>query len=134
MTAIPSYAVGTVSVAANDTVVVGNGGPLWAQTANAMAGDDVVIDGHAVIVQDVTDDNHLVIDPWPYADVAAGAKYKIVQRSPLRYAGGTAMAIVMQLLAGLNTAGLSIIVPPGAAAPDPSCGPARRRCRWRSAS
>jgi hypothetical protein len=121
MTAFPSYAVGTVAVNAGDSTIVGTG-PLWGETSNALPGDDIVIGGHTVIVRDVIDDTHLSIDAWPYANVAAGTAYKLYQRSPLRFSGGTAMAIVQQLLTGLNTAGLSIIVPIGAAAPDPSLG------------
>jgi len=81
---IPSYSTGTVAVANGATVIVGTG-TVWSGV-NARAGDDIVITGHSVIIEDVTDTGHLVIDPWPYPDVAAGTSYKIVQRSPLRFA------------------------------------------------
>src|SRR5215475_5332767 len=118
----PSYSVGTVSVKKGDTVIVGTGGPLWTSTANARAGDDIIIAGHIWPLSDVIDATHLAIDPWPFDDVPAGTPYKILQRSPLRFAGGDAAADVMQLVGALNTAGLSFIVPIGVAAPDPSLG------------
>src|SRR5215470_14798751 len=46
MSAFPSYSVGTVSVHRGDTAIVGAGGPLWTSTANARAGDDIIIAGH----------------------------------------------------------------------------------------
>ena len=84
MTAFSNYRLGTVSVGAGDTVIVGGDGAIWSET-NARPGDDIVILGHTVIVQDVLDTGHLAIDPWPYDAVPAGTPYKIVQRSPLRY-------------------------------------------------
>ena len=81
MTAFPSYSIGTVTVGAGDAVIVGGGGAIWSET-NALAGDDIVIAGHNVIVEDVIDTTHLQIDPWPYAAVPAGTPYKIVKRSP----------------------------------------------------
>ena len=122
MSAFPSYSVGTVSVKKGDTVIAGAGGPLWTSTANARAGDDIIIAGHIWPLSDVVDATHLAIDPWPFDDVPAGTPYKILQRSPLRFAGGDAAADVMQLVGALNTAGLSFIVPIGVAAPDPSLG------------
>src|SRR3569833_3741793 len=120
MSAFPSYATGTVSVAAGGTVIVG-AGTIWSDV-NARAGDDIVIAGHTVIVEDVTVPTHLVIDAWPYADAPPGTAYKIVQRSPLRYAGGQAMADVSALVAALNTDGFFVFVGPALSAPDPSLG------------
>jgi hypothetical protein len=122
MSAFPSYSVGTVSVKKGDTTIVGAGGPLWTSTANARAGDDIIIAGHIWPLSDVIDAAHLSIDPWPFDDVPAGTPYKILQRSPLRFAGGDAAADVIKLVGALNTEGLPFIVPPGAAAPDPSLG------------
>jgi hypothetical protein len=110
MTAIPSYSVGTVSVHRGDTAIVGAGGPLWTSTANARAGDDIIVAGHIWPLSDVIDAAHLLIDPWPFDDVPAGTPYKILQRSPLRFAGA------------LNSEGLPFIVPIGVTAPDPSLG------------
>ena len=121
MTAFPSYSVGTVSVHRGDTAIVGAGGPLWTSTANARAGDDIIIAGHIWPLSDVIDATHLAIDPWPFDDVPPGTPYKILQRSPLRFAGGQAAADVIKLVGALNTEGL-FIVPAGAAAPDPSLG------------
>ncbi|MGY3605657.1 MULTISPECIES: hypothetical protein [unclassified Bradyrhizobium] len=120
MTAFPSYSTGTVSVANGATVIVGNS-TIWSGV-NARPGDDIVIDGHMVVVQDVTDVTHLVIDPWPYTSVAAGAAYKIIQRSPLRFVGGQAMADVSKMVAALNTDGFYVFVAPDLTAPDPSLG------------
>jgi hypothetical protein len=118
--AFPSYATGTVAVANGATVVNGTG-TIWL-SPNARAGDDIIINGHMVIVEDVTDAEHLVIDPWPYDSVAAGASYKIVQRSPLRFAGGQAMADVQTLVAALRAEDFYIKVPSTATVPDPSLG------------
>src|SRR5262249_55703814 len=107
----PSYSVGTVSVKKGDTVIVGAGGPLWTSTANARAGDDIIIAGHIWPLSDVIDATHLLIEPWPFDDVPAGSPYKILQRSPLRFAGGQAAADVTQLVGALNTEGLPFIVP-----------------------
>jgi hypothetical protein len=120
MTAFPSYSTGTVSVANGATAIVGSG-TIWSGV-NVRPGDDIVIDGHTVIVQDVTDTTHLVIDAWPYTSVAAGASYKVVQRSPLRFAGGQAMADVSALVAALNTDGFYVFVSPSLTEPDPSYG------------
>jgi hypothetical protein len=120
MTAFPSYATGTVAIGAGATVIVGTG-TIWS-AINARAGDDIVIAGHTVIVEDVIDPAHLEIDAWPYAAVPAGAPYKIVQRSPLRFAGGQAMADVSALVAALNSDGFYVFVGPSLSAPDPSLG------------
>jgi hypothetical protein len=120
MTAFPSYSTGTVSVANGDKTIVGVG-TIWS-AVNARAGDDIVIAGHTVIVEDVTDTNHLVIDAWPYADVPAGSGYKIVQRSPLRGAFAQMSDDMIALVKAFNTDGFYIFVPPNLAAPDPSYG------------
>ncbi len=122
MTKFPSYAVGTVSIDAGATVVAGAGGPLWTSTTNVRPGDDLVVAGHIVIIEDVIDDGHLEIDAWSFPAVPAGTPYKIVQRSPLRFSGAEASADVIKLVGALNTEGLPFIVPPGVAAPDPSLG------------
>jgi hypothetical protein len=114
MTDFPSYAFGTVTVAANGTVVTG-AGTIWSGV-NGRAGDDITIGGNTVIVNDVTDDNHLVIDAWPYAAVTDGT-YKITQRSPLRFVGGQAMADVSAMIARINTQGFVWTLPPGLHSP-----------------
>src|ERR1700682_2760199 len=120
MTAFPSYSNGTVSVPTNGTVVTG-AGTIWSGV-NTRPGDEIVIAGNTVTVVDVTDTTHLVIDPWPYTAVAAGAAYKIYQKSPFRFAGGQTMADVSTLVAALNTSGFFFFVPVCAFAPDPSYG------------
>jgi hypothetical protein len=115
---ISSYATGTVAVANGATAIVGTG-TCWTGV-NARAGDDIIVAGHTVIVEDVTDLTHIVIDPWPFPDVAPGAAYKIVQRSPLRIAGAQAMADVDRLVAILN--GMGTIYAVDDDVPDPSIG------------
>ncbi|SDE12382.1 hypothetical protein SAMN05216337_102065 [Bradyrhizobium brasilense] len=118
--AFPSYSTGTVSVNAGDTTIVGVG-TIWSGI-NVRAGDDIVIAGHTVIVEDVTDTTHIVVDAWPYANVPAGTAYKVVQRSPLRFAGGQAMAAVNELVEAMNADGFYFFVAPTLTAPDPSYG------------
>jgi len=120
MTAYPSYSTGTVAVAANATTIVGTS-TIWSGV-NVRSGDDIVIAGNTVTVVDVTDTTHLVIDPWPYAAVAAGAAYKVYQRSPFRFAGGQAMADVSAVMAALNTDGFYVFVSSALTVPDPSYG------------
>jgi hypothetical protein len=117
--AFPSYSTGTVSIAANATSVVGVGSNWSGQ--NAIAGDVLVVGADSVIISDVTDALHLVIDAWPFAAVTA-ASYKLYKVSPLRYAGGQAMAAVDTLVAALNTSGFYVFVGPTETVPDPSLG------------
>jgi hypothetical protein len=118
--AFPSYSTGTVSISANATAVVGVGSNWSGQ--NAMPGDLLVVAGQTVIVQDVTDALHLVIDAWPFTAVTAGAAYKLYKVSPLRFAGGQAMAAVDTLVSALNTSGFYVFVGPTETVPDPSLG------------
>jgi hypothetical protein len=84
MAAFPSYSTGTVSIAANATSVVGTGSNWSGQ--NVKPGDFLVAGGQTVIIQDVTDATHLVIDAWPFGAVTDGT-YKIYQMSVQRIAG-----------------------------------------------
>jgi hypothetical protein len=120
MTAFPSYSTGTVAVAANATVIIG-ASTIWSGV-NVRPGDEIVIAGNTVNVVDVTDTTHLVIDPWPYAAVAAGAAYKVYQKSPLRFVGGQVMVDVSTMVGALNTDGFYVFVPSTLTAPDPSLG------------
>lgn len=120
MAAFPSYSTGTVSVTNGGTVVTGAGGANWSGV-NAKPGDTLLIQGHEVIVVDVTDSTHLVVDAWPYT-TAAGVAYEIYKTSPLRFAGGDAMADVSTLVAALNTDGFYVFVDPDDLVPDPSYG------------
>ena len=119
MTAFPSYSTGTVSVANNGTVVTGVGSS-WVG-ANAIPGDDIVIDGHTVKVMDVTDSLHLVILPWPYPTVS-GVPYTILKTSPTRVDGGESALDVGRLVSALNTSGYFVYVAPDETVPDPSYG------------
>lgn len=106
MTIFNSYSIGTASVVLGGTIVTGSG-TLWSGI-NAKPGDDLVLDGHTVVIMDVIDTTHLQIEPWPYASVPTGvspaAPYKIIWRSPIRYAGGQAMADVDSLITTLTNA------------------------------
>lgn len=120
MTAFPTYSTGTIAIDANATVVVGVGSN-WAGQ-NAVSGDALVVGGNSVIISDVTDSLHLAIDAWPFAAVTAGTSYSIKKNSPLRFAGGQAMAAVDTLVAALNTSGFFVFVDSDELVPDPSLG------------
>lgn len=115
MTDFPSYALGTVSVSNGDVVIVGDG-TIWTGVA-ARAGDTIVIGTIVATIVDVTDDTHLKIDAWPFTTVTAGTSYKIIQNSPLRFAGGQAMADVSSLIARINTQGFVWTLPTGIHSP-----------------
>jgi hypothetical protein len=117
----PSYSTGTVSVSANGTVVTGVG-TIWSGV-NARAGDVIIVDDlPAVEIKDVTDDTHLALwSPWS-GGAKSAVSYTIIQKSPLRFAGGQAMADVSTLVAALNTDGFYVFVPSTATVPDPSYG------------
>jgi hypothetical protein len=117
---INSYSTGTVAIGAAATAVVGVG-TLWTDV-NARAGDTLIVDGHQVLIQDVTDATHLAIDAWPFTAVSAGASYKIVHNSPLRFAGAQAMVDVSALISALNTDGYIVVVLPTETVPNPSYG------------
>lgn len=115
MTDFPSYTLGTVSVSNGDVAIVGDG-TIWSGV-NARAGDTIVIGTSVATIVDVTDDTHLKIDAWPFTSVAAGTSYKIIQNSPLRFAGGQAMADVSSLIARINTQGFVWTLPAGVHSP-----------------
>jgi Pectate lyase superfamily protein len=119
MTAFPTYSTGTVSIGAGATSIVGIGSN-WTGV-NAVAGDLIVAGGETVIIQDVIDATHLVIDAWPFTAVVAGA-YSIKKNSPLRFVGGQSMQNVDKLIAAINSNGFYVAVPPTATEPDPSLG------------
>lgn len=114
MTALSSYSLGTVTVAANGTTVTGSG-VIWSD-ANAFPGDILQIGNFQTVITDKTDTSHLVIPPWG-GGAQAGALYVIWKVSPLRFAGATAMASVNQLVADLNTDALEWILPASLADP-----------------
>jgi hypothetical protein len=113
----PSYSTGTVSVAANGTVVTGVG-TVWSGV-NARPGDLMQIGANIAFISDVTDTTHLAIPSWG-GGPQSGVAYTIFQVSPLRYSGGQAMADVSALVAVLN--GMGTIYAVTGAAPDPSIG------------
>lgn len=113
-----TYSVGTVSVAANGTVVTGSGGMLWTVLPNVRQWDVISIDGGdpVPIVASPTDDTHLTIPTWK-GGVKTNVSYVIYQLSPLRFVGGKAMADVDAMLAALNTDGWYRYVNPAYADP-----------------
>jgi len=115
MTDFPSYAYGTVTVAATGTVVTGTG-TIWSGV-NARPGDLLKIGANIVDIVDVVDETHLKIDAWPYAAVT-DVDYKIVKWSPLRFVGAQARADVSDLLATLNAKGLLWYLDPAYTEPD----------------
>lgn len=115
------YNIGTVSVANGGTVITGGGGPLWASTG--LAYDRISIQGYGeCTILGVTDDNHLAIDPWPYASVPAGTSYKLIKDSLDRLSGAATAQAVVKLVTALDVAGFIIFVRPTDTAPDPSQG------------
>jgi hypothetical protein len=115
-----SYSTGTVTIGAGATTIVG-AGCIWS-SPNARPGDIFYCNGYSTTIEDVVDNTHLVIEAWPFGAIAAGSAYKILQISPLRFAGGQAMADVSALVAALNTNGFYVFVPSTATVPDPSYG------------
>lgn len=106
-----TYSVGTVSVAADDTAVTG-AGTLW-ESVNARQWDWISIDGGPLVpITDIADATHLTI-ALPSAEEKTGAEYVIYQVSPLRFAGGQAMADVSELIARLRAKGLMWYLPAG---------------------
>lgn len=119
------YNIGTVSVANGDTVIVGSGGPLW--ESNGRAYDRISIDGFGeCTILDVTDDNHLAIDPWPFATVPAGTDYKLLQTGLDRVTGAEQSAIVVDLVEALDSDGFIWFVGPDEAEPPPRKGKERQ--------
>lgn len=117
---IPVYNTGTVSVAANGTVVFGGGTTIWAN--NVREGDWIVIDGQAItMVLQVTDDDHLVIPEWKF-----GAKttvtYAIYQNYSARDDANAIAKDVGKFVAAFNKEGFIWFVGPGETEPDPSNG------------
>lgn len=104
MTVFNTYSVGTAGVV-NGSSVINGAGTLWSGI-NVRPGDDIELDGHTVVILDVLSATQLQISPWPYASVPVSASpaspYKIIWRSPLRYAGGQAMADVDALISSLS--------------------------------
>lgn len=106
-----TYSIGTVSVAANDTAVTGSG-TLW-ESVNARQWDWISIDGGPLVpITDIADATHLTL-ALPSAEEKTDVAYVIYQVSPLRFAGGQAMADVSELIARLRAKGLMWYLPAG---------------------
>jgi hypothetical protein len=122
MTALNSYSTGTVSVNDGDTTIVG-ASTIWSDI-NARGGDVIFVDGAAdpIEIKDVTDTSHLTLwTPWS-GGAKSNVSYVIVQKSPLRFAGGQAMADVAAMVAALDADGFYVFVASTLTAPDPSLG------------
>lgn len=111
-----TYSIGTVSVAADDTAVTGTG-TLW-ESVNARQWDWISIDGGPLVpITDIADATHLTI-ALPSAEEKTDVAYVIYQVSPLRFAGGQAMADVSELIARLRAKGLMWYLNPAFDTPD----------------
>lgn len=119
MTALSSYATGTVSVGAGGTIVTAIGA-IWSD-GSAKSGDILQIGNYQSVIADVTDSTHLVIPPWG-GGAQAGASYKIWQVSPQRFAGAEALATVNKLVAALSSNRIPVVVGDDETVPDPSLG------------
>lgn len=115
------YDIGTVSVANGDSVIVGAGGPLWASNGRAYDRISIVGFGECTILG-VTDDNHLAIDPWPYATVPAGTEYNLLQIGVDRVTGAEQSAVVVELVDALDADGFIWFVGPDETEPPPRKG------------
>lgn len=118
--ALNSYSTGTIAIAAGGTIVTAVGAS-WTGV-NARSGDTLIVAGHEVGINDITDSLHLTIDAWPFAAVVAGTGYKIRQDSPLRFVGGQFAADQSTMLTALNDLGPIFNVAATATVPDPSYG------------
>lgn len=113
-----AYNTGTITVAVDDTVVVGSG-TAWSMM-NIREGD-WISDGNTVnMISEVTDDTHLsLVVPWAGQDVTAGA-YFITKMSASRYDPAITQQQTNELLAFLR--GVGIIYYVTGATPDPGIG------------
>ncbi len=117
---IPVYNTGTVSVAANGTVVSGLGTTIWSN--NVREGDWIAIDGEPItMVLAVTDDDSLVIPEWQHG-AKTGVAYAIYQNYSARDDGSSIAKDVGTLVAALNKEGFIWFVGPSEEDPDPSRG------------
>ncbi|WP_247819793.1 hypothetical protein [Bradyrhizobium sp. 187] len=119
MTALLSYSIGTVSVAADGTTVTGSG-VIWSGS-NVKPGDRLDIGHFSALIVDVVDPTHLTITPWPGSTVS-GASYVIWQDYPQRVTGIVTMQSVNKLVDALNTSGFFVFVDIADTEPDPSLG------------
>jgi hypothetical protein len=105
MTAFPTYEVGTVTVAANATAIVGVG-TTWTGN-NAFPGDTIEVAGFGPVkIIDVVDATHLTIKAWPFAAVTSGAAYAIFKDSALRFTALQTAVNVDALMDNLRAKGL----------------------------
>jgi hypothetical protein len=116
---LPPYTTGTITVAVGGTTVVGSS-TVWADS-NAREGDWLrdPVTGYVTIISARGDATHLTVPAWRGAAITA-AGYEIYPYSPLRFAGGTAMADVQALFAILN--GATVFYQVTGSAPDDSLG------------
>jgi hypothetical protein len=122
MAALDFYDVGTISIAAGATVANITGGPLL--LSNVKADDTLIVDVPGcgpVDVVDVTDDNQIVIDKWPYAAVT-NADYKVRKNGLNRYSDAVIAEAVVSLTEDLDSLGYITYVSAVELAPNPRKG------------
>lgn len=111
------YATGTLSVAANGTVFTGVG-TLW--STQAEQGDWILANGHIAIITGTIADTALVSElPWT-GGALAGASYRLIKMSWLRYEPAIMAQKVRILIAELAAEGTFVFV--AGAAPDAGDG------------
>jgi hypothetical protein len=111
-----TYTTGTVSVAANGTVVTGSGTFF----SNLRQYDFISINKLAIVpVTTVTDDAHLVIPVWQ-GGAQTAVNYVAYKMSPLRFVGSDSAVEMSKTFTYLNDKGVFYAVV--GATPDPSIG------------
>ena len=112
-----TYATGTIAVSASGTVVTGTG-TLWGPVV--LEGDTLFAAGHYALIEEITDDDHLVLSlPWTGGELS-GAAYRIIKNSWLRYEPALTQKAVRELLEAL--AGIGVIYYVEGTDPDPAVG------------
>jgi len=106
-----TYSIGTVSISNGGTVITGAGGMLW--TSVAMPYDRISVAGRGeCTILGITDDTHIVVDPWPYMTAAAGTAYKLFRTSLDRASAASQIDAVADLVDELDADGFIWFVAP----------------------
>lgn len=113
------YDVGTVTIGNGDTVAVFSDALLL---SNAKQYDTLTVIGFGPVkIMGVSDDTHLEISEWPYADVT-NADYVIVQDGIDSFTAPSIARAVVELVEDLDTDGFYIFVSSTDTEPNPKRG------------